>query len=274
MNESQVNQLGELGLNRYEAAVYLALLERGDYAPAGVAQRAEVPRQRIYDILSSLEEKGFCSVKSTRPRMYAAIEPKIALSHYLASRDRELHDELSRMEQGVRSAIAALAPVYEAGARESDPFQYLEIVRTPGRIAQRALEIASTSVSEVNSFVKLPMILDDEQNIRFIHEPLSRGVRYRSIYESEALSHSGVEAFAANCARLGQEIRVCDHLPVKMHAFDGSTALLSLQDPVGGRPSFTAIITHHAGMVEALKITFAALWTNARRYEPPGGAQP
>jgi hypothetical protein len=56
-----------------------------------------------------------------------------------------------------------------------------------------------------------------------------------------------------------------------MHAFDGKAALLSLQDPVGGKPSFTALLTHHAGMVEALTITFETLWSTARGYRRGGG---
>jgi sugar-specific transcriptional regulator TrmB len=266
MKEKQIRNLIELGLNRYEAAVYIALLERGDYAPSRLAERAEIPRQRIYDILNSLEQKGFCSLKSTRPRIYTGIEPKIALNQYLSSRNRELREEFSRIEELVTLSIEELVPVYESGLKESDPFHYLEVLRTSNRIARRALELAKETKEYVNSFLKLPLILTREQNVRFIHEPLSRGIRYRSIYEEAALEEPGVRELARTCAELGQEIRIHDHLPVKMHAFDGKRALLSLQDPVGGMPSFTAILTHHAGMTEALNITFATLWETAKPF--------
>jgi len=258
--------LVELGLNRYEAAVYFSLLERGDYAPARVAERAQVPRQRIYDVLDALEEKGFCTLKSTRPRLYGAVEPTVALKHHLSSKGRELRDELARIESRITETMGSLEPIYQAGKRESDPFQYLEVLRTSDIIARRSFELAKAARSYANSFVKLPFILSSEQNIQFIREPLSRGLRYRSIYEESALSQPDVAEFATACRKLGQQIRTCESLPVKMHSFDGKDALLSLQEPVGGQPSFTALITHHTGMVEALNIAFEALWSTAKRY--------
>ncbi|HVO39278.1 MAG TPA: helix-turn-helix domain-containing protein [Spirochaetia bacterium] len=268
VNEKSIQFLMAVGLNRYEAAVYVSLLERGDYAPASLAQRARIPRQRIYDVLTSLEEKGFCTVKSTRPRLYGSVDPAVALRHHLKSKDRELHDELARIESQVAETIDALAPIYREGQRESDPFQYLEVLRTSNSIARRSLELAAAATSHANSFVKLPLVLSREQNIQFIHEPLKRGLRYRSIYEESALRQPEVADLARACGELGQEIRVCGHLPVKMHAFDGKKALLSLQDPVGGTPSFTAIITHHVGMVEALNLAFETLWSTAQEYAP------
>ena len=268
VNEKTVQELVLLGLNRYEAAVYAALLERGDYAPSSLAQRAGIPRQRIYDILNSLEEKGFCAVKSTRPRLYGAVDPAIALAHHLSTKDRELHEQLAGIEGRIRQAVTTLSPIFEAGQKESDPFQYLEVLRTSNRIAQRSLELAMAAESSACSFVKLPFVLNYEQNIQFIAEPLSRGLTYRSIYEEAALAQPEVAALAMSCRTLGQQIRTCPHLPVKMHSFDGKKALLSLQDPVGGKPAFTALITHHAGMVEALDVAFEALWGTAKEYSP------
>lgn len=265
-----VQELIGLGLNRYEAAVYLSLIERGDYAPASLAQRAQIPRQRIYDVLNSLEEKGFCTLKSTRPRLYGAVDPSTALAHYYSGRERELHEELARIKNQASATIDSLAPLYSAGLRESDPFQYLEVLRTSNSMARRALELAMAAKSYANSFVKLPFVLSNEQNIQFIHEPLSRGVRYRSIYEQAALETPEVAELARTCHELGQQIRTCQHLPVKMHAFDGKQALLSLQDPVGGKPSFTALVTHHVGMVESLNIAFETLWNTAKEYSPGG----
>ena len=270
MDEKVIQELVLLGLNRYEAAVYGALLERGDYAPSSLAQRAQIPRQRIYDILNSLEEKGFCAVKSTRPRLYGAVDPAIALSQHLKRKEKELHEQLAQTEARISQTVAALSPIFDDGQRESDPFQYIEVLRTSGRIAQRSLELAMAAKSDACSFVKLPLVLTNEQNIKFIAEPLSRGLTYRSIYEEPALAQPEVTELALSCRKIGQQIRTSPHLPVKMHTFDGKAALLSLQDPVGGKPSFTALITHHAGMVEALNVSFEALWSGAKEWEPRG----
>lgn len=46
-----------LGLNAYEAAAYIALLGRPELAPADVAKQAGIPRQRVYDVLTTLSAK-------------------------------------------------------------------------------------------------------------------------------------------------------------------------------------------------------------------------
>jgi HTH-type transcriptional regulator, sugar sensing transcriptional regulator len=60
VNDEQIEQLSGLGLTRYEAAAYAALLGRQGFTPAQVAARAGVPRQRIYDVLASLGARGLC----------------------------------------------------------------------------------------------------------------------------------------------------------------------------------------------------------------------
>lgn len=266
MNEALLHRLNELGLTTYEAAVYLALLERADYTPADLAQRAAVPRQRIYDVLSSLEEKGFCLTKSTRPRMYSGVDPAIALEHYRSAKERQLSEESARIRSLAATAAEELSSIYRSGLVKNDPFRYLEVLRTAGTIAQRAVDIAKETTTCVNSFVKLPLILTGEQNNRFIHEPLKRGILYQSVYEESFLESEGGYDFARACYDLGQQVRVSAHLPVKMQVFDDRVALLSLQDPVGGIPSFTALLLHHVGMVETLNITFESIWNQAEPF--------
>ena len=53
-HEDTVGALVRLGLTRYEARAFIALMGRGSFTAAEVARRANLPRQRIYDVLGSL----------------------------------------------------------------------------------------------------------------------------------------------------------------------------------------------------------------------------
>ena len=50
-------------LNIYETKVWLALLTRGIASAGEIAEMSRVPRSRTYDVLESLEKKGFSIVK-------------------------------------------------------------------------------------------------------------------------------------------------------------------------------------------------------------------
>jgi len=66
-------------LNVYEAKVWLALLGKGVASAGEVAEISGVPRSRTYDVLESLEKKGFAIVKIGKPVKYLGIKPKMIL---------------------------------------------------------------------------------------------------------------------------------------------------------------------------------------------------
>lgn len=55
-------KLQQVGLNAYEARSYLVLLGHPRFKALELAARAHVPRQKIYEVLDSLVEKGFSQV--------------------------------------------------------------------------------------------------------------------------------------------------------------------------------------------------------------------
>jgi len=66
-------------LNIYETKVWLALLGKGVASAGEIAQISGVPRSRTYDVLESLEKKGFSIVKLGKPVKYLGIKPKMIL---------------------------------------------------------------------------------------------------------------------------------------------------------------------------------------------------
>jgi len=62
-------------LNIYETKVWLALLTKGIASAGEVAELSGVPRSRTYDVLESLEKRGFAIVKIGKPVKYIAVKP-------------------------------------------------------------------------------------------------------------------------------------------------------------------------------------------------------
>ncbi len=66
-------------LNSYETKVWLALIGRGIASAGEVADISKVPRSRTYDVLETLEKKGFAIVKLGKPVKYIGVKPRIIL---------------------------------------------------------------------------------------------------------------------------------------------------------------------------------------------------
>ncbi len=92
-----------IGIRGYENKAYLTLLTLGEATASQIASKARIPLTRIYEVLESLVNKGLIEVQAGRPRVYRAIPPRIALTHYvrmyvneLLNSSKRIIDELSR----------------------------------------------------------------------------------------------------------------------------------------------------------------------------------
>jgi len=63
------------GLNLYEVRIWTALLSRGVSTAGELSDIGNVPRSRTYDVLESLEKKGFVILKLGKPIKYIAVKP-------------------------------------------------------------------------------------------------------------------------------------------------------------------------------------------------------
>jgi len=70
---------GYFDLNIYETKVWLALLSKGVSSAGEIAEISGVPRSRTYDVLESLEKRGFVIQKLGKPIRYIAVKPEIVI---------------------------------------------------------------------------------------------------------------------------------------------------------------------------------------------------
>lgn len=94
-----LNALRQLGLNQYESKAYYALSHYGSHTAGELSERAELPRPRIYDVLTRLQDKGFVAIQSGRPVRYASLPIIEAVKTLKKQREATLSDELKKIEE-------------------------------------------------------------------------------------------------------------------------------------------------------------------------------
>ena len=87
------------GLNLYEAKIWTALLSRGVSTAGELSDIGSVPRSRAYDILESLEKKGFVTMKLGKPIKYLAVEPKEVIERVKKLVRVEAEENVDRLEE-------------------------------------------------------------------------------------------------------------------------------------------------------------------------------
>jgi len=86
-------------LNLYEAKIWTALLSRGVSTAGELSNISDVPRSRTYDILESLEKKGFALMKIGKPIKFIALKPEEVVERVKKNLITNAHEKSKRLEQ-------------------------------------------------------------------------------------------------------------------------------------------------------------------------------
>lgn len=94
--------LKSLGLTKYEALVYIALLKVTGATATEIHGICGVPRASVYPVLDQLREKELVAISQSSPKRFAALPP-----------DEGIGNLLSRIEQDAARAQDALTAIYQ-----------------------------------------------------------------------------------------------------------------------------------------------------------------
>jgi sugar-specific transcriptional regulator TrmB len=100
-----IDLLQRVGLNKYEAEAYAALLQHGPLTGYELGKRSAVPLSRSYEILERLTAKGLALVQPGDPPHYAAEAPKQFLDRTRTSTTATLDALASALAELGQSAL-------------------------------------------------------------------------------------------------------------------------------------------------------------------------
>lgn len=131
---------GYFRLNIYEVKIWTSLLSRGIASAAELADISGVPRSRCYDVLESLEKKGFIIMSIGKPIKYLAVQPEAIVDRL----KRDLEEKAEKQEQFVENI------------RQTDTFKELEALHNA---PEESIDVSKLSNSingrdNLNRFIK------------------------------------------------------------------------------------------------------------------------
>ncbi len=243
-----------MGLNAYEARSYLVLVGHPRFKALELAARAHVPRQKIYEVLDSLVEKGFAQVIQEKTKLFSAVPPDEAIPSYMSRRGQALEQQLADQKTAAAGMVSELMSAYSEGQGGRGTLDYLRIVNDPGQVASQFRKMLGEAKQEYLEFSRPPYAVDP-RDAESVIQARARGVRCRFLVEHGANLSDYEEA--------GVEIRQIEKVPMKLALLDCRQGLIALLDPVITKPTWTSVIFDHQGMAEAMKGLFESYWRRA-----------
>ena len=140
-------------LNIYEIKIWTSLLSRGVAAASELAEISGVQRSRCYDVLESLEKKGFIIMKIGKPIKYIAVQPEAVVDRVKKKLEEEAEQQIEMVEK----------------LAETDIFSELELLHKTGIKRVNVEDITDSVVgrNNVNRFIK-DMLLRAKKSVTVV----------------------------------------------------------------------------------------------------------
>ena len=235
IGERFLNKLREFGLNSYEAKIWVSLLSRGVSSAGELSDISGVPRSRAYDVLESLEKKGFIIMKIGKPIKYIAVKPQEVIERVKkkvkddAERQAQVIDDLKKDE-----LLKELDLLYTKGVEIIEPSELTASLRD----RQNVYHMLNTMINNAQESVDF---LTTEQGIirkadslkRSIDRAAKRGVKIRIAAPVTKKSQKAIDSLSKSA-----EIRETDAVKARLCIVDGKEVVFSLLDDGKAVPAY------------------------------------
>lgn len=256
-------------LDHREEQAYRLLVGLASARSAELAEVAELTQQEAVEVLQRLQAKGLVAVQQADDPVFRPLPPDVALGTTLLRRQESL--------EAARKTVAALSEEFRASASRRDAHHLVEVIVGAAPLRDRLRDLQESAREEILWFCRAnPLAMQGAENTEE-YGALSRGVRYRAIYERALLEQPGELDSVAEGVSWGEEARVLPTLPVRLAIVDRATAICPLvrDDELGiGEP--TAAVIGRGQLLDALLALFESHWEAATpvRLHPDDADEP
>jgi HTH-type transcriptional regulator, sugar sensing transcriptional regulator len=142
--------LDKIGLTSYEIRTFSSLLKGGELTASDLSQKSGVPYSKIYEVLGTLEEKGWAGSDDSRPTKYFAKSPATALEITKQKKDSEFKENQNVI-------LNELIPLYEKSGTSERPDIW--VLSGTVNIVSKVLEMIDSCKNEV--MIAIPRATED-----------------------------------------------------------------------------------------------------------------
>jgi sugar-specific transcriptional regulator TrmB len=201
--------LSELGLNRYEARVYLALIAEGTATAKTVSNITGIPYGKIYEVIDGLSRKGFVLTLPTKPAKCKAVSP-----HESLMRTQKQHNE--RFKKVEKIILSELEPIFKKGDAQKDPNGFFWIFNGRSAMNLKLQELLNNTQKNVK-------ILTTANGLKRLQlmEPAFKSAKSRGVDIIISAPNGRETKLSPYYCRLHHK----DEIPGSIFIFDGSESL-------------------------------------------------
>ena len=186
VSDKTKKSLENIGLTSYEIRSYTTLLKEREINASEISEKSGVPYSKIYEVLGTLEEKGWIGSDDSRPTKYFAKSPTTALETTKQSVENEFLKNQSVI-------LTELTSLYEKSGTSEKPDIW--VISGAMNIVAKIMELVENCRSEV--LIAIPQAGEEivKQALPKLRHLNEKGVKI-TILTSDKLDKESVKAIS------------------------------------------------------------------------------
>jgi len=254
-NYGHIRPLEALGISEAQERAYRHLLAHPGATATEITASLEISTSNTRNLLSALENMGLATQTLGTPRQYFPSAPDVAIEALVHHRREAVENAL-----GIIPELQSSAAVQSTSQRP-----IVEFLHNQDVTRQAFAQIPQLAQREIINIARPPVVitrlnLPDSEDRPTQRDALQRGVRFRSIVDSELLSEPGVPQALRDDLSAGEEIRVAQNVPARMFIADYRIGLITLNPE---NPDGPALLLRSRSLLTAMYELFEYLWEYA-----------
>lgn len=245
-------------MNIYEVRIWTALLSRGMATAGELSDIGNVPRSRSYDVLETLEKKGFVMMKLGKPIRYLAVEPEEILKRLKDGIKVSAENRVKSLEK-IRGedVFRELDILYKQGINKVDPYSLSGAVKGRDNVYSQIRGMLERAEKSVTIATTAEGILRKSRRFKSLLIKLSEdGVRIRIAVPSHATVPPELKAVA--------KIKPIDKLNTRFVLVDDKEVLFMVADDKDTHETIdTAVWVNTPFFAKAFSTMFNNTWNSA-----------
>ena len=264
-----LDKLRKLGLKEYESKVFLVLLKGSLMSASEIAKKSKVPRPKVYEVLRSFVERGYCNeIETNSIMMFQIIDPDIIVDKM----EKELHLNYKKSLADIKDSFEELKPLYRSEEDKDSKITNIEVVRGFNQHRHtKFIELFKNAKKEIHFMIRLEGYVSDEID-SIAKKFFKNGGKIQSLYEASynfrikkdgQWSNVDIEDLLKICKKFesyGEDLKISESRLPNMTIFDRETVFLNVQDKNLPRHNEADIIIHNKAYAENMIDYFDRVW--------------
>ena len=252
-------------LNLYEVKIWTALLSRGTSTAGELSNISDVPRSRTYDILESLDKKGFVVIKLGKPIKFIALKPEEVVERVKRNLIKNAQEKTKRLEtlKG-DEVLQELTTLFTQGIKFVEPSDLSGSLRGRQNLYNHIdMMIRDAEKSIVIVTTKEGLNRKMEALILSLEKCKKRGVRVRIAAQIDSSNIKVARDF-----KKVAEVRIMEKMKARFVIIDSEQIMFMLLDDEKFHPNYdTGVWINTEFFAKTLEQLFDLAWKEMKTVE-------